>query len=333
MLSASVDLSRAIPILRVGLCAFLVFDACVIALSMAPRVAPEWFPERLAGLGYADAIQRRVDGASAQYRDGIVGTDERLCVVMGLSGAQEGIDLKQLTAEDNVACKYLGLCGASDGTMVGLSALVAPLFDGELSPDLAIIGISPFQLVERPYKPSIARSDVRNGIDVKLVKLRRSILRFFGVEIDPRYTNEDVWGEMPKMYEGHVSPDVLSKRVDEYGRRGYYDPRKYEKSALQAAELVRLVQQLHSRGAQVVVVLLPLHPALNSKLPANAFDAVVGPLRTTFKDQVPPILDLQNAMGKELFWDASHLNKEGRQQFTTILAQEIRNYLSEKPGP
>ncbi len=332
-MNASVNLSRAIPIVRVGFCAVFVLDAFLIALSMAPRVAPKWFPERLAGLGYADAIQRRVDGAAAQYRDGIVGADERLCVVMGLSGAQEGIDLKQLADEDDVDCRYLGLSGASDGTMAGLSELVAPLFVSGLSPELAIMAISPFQLVERPYKPSIARSDVQNVVDAKVVKVRRSILRVFGVEIDPRYTDEDPWGEAFKMYEGQVSPEVLSQKVDEYGRRGYYDPRKYEESDAQAAVLIRLVQQLSRRNAQVVIILLPVHPALNSKLPANASDAVVAPLRRAFKDKAPPVLDFQNAVEEKLFWDVSHLNTEGRQQFTSMLAHEVRTYLRESPRP
>jgi hypothetical protein len=324
--TVEVDLGNVSPLLQVAMCLVMVLAIPVGGLQLVRHVAPRLLPQRLAGLGYAQEIQARVDGAAAQYRQGLVPPDEKLCAVLGFSGGQEGIDIEQLAREDESPVRYLGLCGACDGTMRGLTELVRPLYESDLRPDLVIVAMDPFHLVVREFQPSLARADIKHGVDLRLLQCRRQILRACGVDVDPRYQAQNPWRGMTKNCFEPVPDEVLDFRTEEYGKRGYFDVTAYENSHEQREYLRRLVEESRARGADVLIVLMPIHPVLCDRIPASATLSVYATLQQAFGDDAPPVLDYQQALGAEEFHDVSHLTGAGRATFTSLLARDIRQH-------
>lgn len=331
--AVEVDLGNIAPLLHIAVCLVVVLAIPIGGLHLVPYVAPRLLPQRLAGLGYAQDIQARVDGAAAQYRLGLVPGDENLCAVIGFSGGQEGIDIEQLAREDESPVRYLGLCGACDGTVGGLTQLVSPLYESDLRPDLVIVAMSPFHLVVRPFQPSLARADIKFGVDLRLLQCRRQILHDFHVDVDPRYQAQDPWRGMTKNYFESIPDSLLGLRVEDYDQRGYFDAARYENSQEQRDSLCRLVQASRNRGSEVWILLMPLHPVLNDRIPASATTALSATLQQVFGDDAPRIVDCQQAIDAAEFFDASHLNEVGRATLTSLLARDVREHYHQNATP
>jgi hypothetical protein len=331
--TVEVDLGNVVPLFQVAMCLALVLAIPVVGLHLVPYVAPRLLPQRLAGLGYAQEIQARVDGAAAQYHQGLVPAHENLCAVIGFSGGQEGIDIEQLAREDESPVRYLGLCGACDGTMSGLTHLVSPLYESDLRPDLVIVAMNPFHLVVRDFQPSLARADIKHGVDLRLLQCRRQILRSCRVDIDPRYGAQDPWRGMTKNYFEPIPEEFLAVRVEEYGKRGYFDVAEYEDSHEQRDSLRRLVAASRDRGAEVLIVLMPIHPVLYDRIPAAATQSVFTTLQQAFGDDAPRVLDYQQSLGAGEFYDVSHLTGAGRAALTSLLARDVHEHFLRHVAP
>jgi len=317
--AVEVDFRRARPLVVIG--GYLVTALAIawILTLQLPKVFPSWLPQRLAGLGYVQDIQGRVDSAVLQTHNGVPSKGGPLCAFIGFSGGQEGIDIQQLAADDQCDVRYLGLCGASDATITGLQGLSAPLFDSELDVDVVVMAVSPFHLVVRPFQPSLDRSAIKYNADLRLLKSRRRLLAAMGIDSDPRYRNVDPWRPMQKQYFGVVSDRVMQLRIDDYRQRGYFDLSRYDAGGEQGEALRVLVRRTRDCGAEPVILLMPTHPALMQLLPAGATALMrdcVGGLGVT-------ILDMQAAIPLAGFHDGSHLNTEGRQKFTALLADAL----------
>jgi hypothetical protein len=315
--------SRLVPIVRVTLCIVLVLEAALIALGLIWEYAPHHLPTRRAGPGYLEEIHSRIDTAQLQIRDGTVSADEPLCIVTGLSGAQEGIAVGQLTEEDGIDARYLGLCGANDNaTMLAMTALVEPLFASELRPALTIVAISPLHVVDPPPAPSLGRHDVRRAFVVALMQARRELLHLLGVTVDPRHRDADPWRDMKKDSVGQLSKAEFAARLAFYEQRGYFDASRYQHDGTQTVALRRLVERLRALGTDVVIVLLPVHSSLVEKLPPPATESFEELLHSQESESVP-VLDFQQAISDDGFWDPLHLNLAGREEFTRELAKKI----------
>jgi hypothetical protein len=314
-----VEFKRAKPLFKIG--AYFAFMLLLLSwiLSSIPRIAPGLLPPRLAGLGYAQDIQGRVDSALVQQNGGLLSPAGSICAVVGFSGGQEGIDLQQLSDEDKREVRYLGLCGACDGTMTGLSKLVAPLLESDLEVDSMVMAINPFHLVVRPFTPSLQRSDIKYGADLRLLAGRREVLRLFGLDADPRYRTVDPWRPMTKNYFGIVSEQAMAMRLDQYRNRGYADLSNYDVNGQQGSCLHRMISEMQARNAYVTIVLMPVHPALFRQLPRMA----TAKLGAIVSDLKVPILDYQQAIDRDGFYDVSHLNNRGRREFTALLAPDL----------
>ena len=120
-------------------------------------------------------------------------------------------------------------------------------------------------------------------------------------------------------------------RIREYGLRGYYDPRAFSRSHEQAASLVKLIEQLQARRAMVVIVLTPEHSTLRQRVPPEAMAALLDPLTRRFAQDIPPIIDVRDAIPDSGFTDISHLNDAGRALFTPLLAEMIHRHVPSHP--
>ena len=318
--SNALDPERIAPLVRVPARIIVVTAIMWSTLLLASLLKPQFFPQQLAGLGFAQEIQQRVDGAVATVA---AEPNTSICVIVGFSGGQEGIDIEQLAAEDGAPTRYLGLCGACDGTMVGLSELARPFFASDLVADHVVFAVSPFHLVVRPFTPSVRRTDIKHSIDLRLLAGRRRVLEGTNHSTDPRYRQGDPWRPMTKNY-FHALPHVqLTRRIEEYGRRGYFDLPRYDVKGRQTKALSAMIFAAGRRGAKVTLVLMPTHPELLSRLPAGATERLLDRLESRLDGAQYRVLDYQDALPSQFFHDVSHLNLDGRRQFTSILVSSF----------
>ncbi len=317
------ELARVRPLLIVGAYVGLALLIAWLIVQQLPNVIPQAFPQRLAGLGYVEDVQGRVDSALRDAAAGNLIPGQPTLAFIGFSGGQEGIDLKQLAEDDQAPIRYLGLCGASDATIRGLEDLASPLFESNLDVDCIVMAISPFHLVVRPFRPSLDRSAIRYSADRKLLAGRRQLLHLLGHEYDPRYQDVDAWRPMQKQYLGVVPDSVMQLRMSDYESRGYFRIENYDRDGRQGTSLLNMIRKARSRGSRVAIMLMPTHPVLIERLPPEAADV----FRGLVAELNVPILDYQNAIGAHGFHDHSHLNTQGRREFTEILACELPQLL------
>lgn len=335
------DLSRLRPFARISAWILLFLAAINFVLCLLSVVVPGWLPRQFFGVDFVKENRLRVVNAAAHYRDGLLEADKPLAVIIGLSSASEGIGLKTLDEEDGVSCRYLGLCGGGRN-MEDIARYARPLLASDLKPDLVVLAISPFHLVDPPsgfrqgfverlhhaFVPEILglwfwtrRGDVSYALKLLLVDARMRMFQFFDVRL--RETELDPWREMIKMdLPASVSEAALHAKIEQYGLRGYYDGEVYSRSHDQAATLIELIGQFRARRADLVIVLMPEHSALRGRMPTEAMKALLDPLKT-LEGNMPPVFNFRDAIEDGGFMDISHMNDTGLAQFSSLLAKTV----------
>ncbi len=320
-----------------------------------------WLPKVVTGTGFLEDNRQRIEGAVQECAEGRVGADEYLCAIMGLSNVREAVPLQVVSEEAGLPCRYLGL-GAAGLGMPDLAAQARLLLDSELRPDLVLLGIGPHQMVDTRPKPSAfqvnfldllrhgdfrnAAIEIRNGIwfyarrqDVSitvercLLDARATMFRWFGVHLQESATNHrSPWREMIRaIFAEHFSEATLREEEQFFQSLGVFERETYMNSPKASATLVRLIQDLRARGAVVVVVLMPENSRLRKRMPPNISTAVTTPLKQAFGADMPPVLDLREAVEDAGFVDLSHLNPTGSARCGRLIGAKIRDYVPSRP--
>ena len=118
-----------------------------IILNVSSTLWPNWIPEKMSGAGFQKDITQRVHAAEKAFTSNAQLQNQKLCVFLGLSSQRESVDLATLTDIDGIDAKYLGLCGAGL-SMATMTQQSSALFDSNLNPQLAIIGINLYHQVD-----------------------------------------------------------------------------------------------------------------------------------------------------------------------------------------
>ena len=326
-----------------------------LGMTLVSAAAPGWLPKKLAGLGFSEGLMRKARSAALDYRAGGIAAEDSLCVVLGLSGASEGIDLGVVAQADRRACRYLGFARAGRN-LIDVLDYAAPLHDNGLRPDLVVLAVSPFHMVDGRFnrndplgsipnidKPGILvparqrsladrvwihdrRRDVSHAIDGALLDARFSLVRAF--ELDLSRDRVDPWGEMPKLnYPETSTKAFMDWSLNRYRLRGYYDVEAYLQSKAQAGALKELVAGFQDNGAEVVIALMPEHSALRAQVPDAGLTALLQPLNEAFGEQGPAVVDLRASIDDAGFMDIAHLNSRGRDRFSSLLGEIVEQYL------
>ena len=232
--------------------------------------------------------------------------------------------------------------------MNDVAGYAQPLLETDLRPDLVVFAINPFHLMDPPplqegfinnlqQEQTIAelmgfwfyfrRGDIKHAVERELSNARQRLFEFFDVRLDE--SGLDPWRETVRMAITQTSTDAgWQAKIRQYGLRGYYNPDAYLRSRAQGASLIELVTEFRSRDAGITIVLMPEHSLLRQRMPPAAMDALVESLSSAFGDQLPLLIDLQDAIPDSGFADISHLNEDGSEQFSLRLAEVISQCLS-----
>ncbi len=324
--------SRLRPVLHVAgrLCLLFLLLNCVLASLSA--LVPGWLPRRFFGVDFIRENRLRALSAQVQYRDGLVDREKHLVVILGLSSASEGIFLQQLSQANGERYRYLGLCGAGRN-MQEVALYARPLLQTGLRADLVVLAINPFHLIDGSASDLnaaemlgfwfwIHRGDVRHTLDLALMEGRTAMSRFFDFHFEEDLT--DPWREMIRLgLSQTVTEAGQERKVEQYGRRRYYDPTAYLDSQQQADTLVELIHRFAARQARVLVVLMPEHSALRSRVPPEGIDTLFTVLGGVADGESLRVVDFREGVADTGFADISHMNGKGRSEFNPLLAQVI----------
>lgn len=330
--------------------AFMVFVGFNILMWVTTTVSPDFLsvPKQFFGVDFVKKNFHKVDDLKSYYRGELASQDYPLYVFMGLSGASEGIDTQSLQQNIGEQINLVSLSGAGRNVKE-ISIYAEPLINSALTPSLVIFAISPFHLMAPPVEQkslmtvlqetpqhhllagwfAIKRNDIKHLADMKILNTRMNLFDWLDFRVDKE--NPQSWRQDTLMGMTQLLTEAEWKsRLDEYGKRGYYQLANYQNSQNQIALFARLIKQFQSKGSEVIVLLMPEHSSLRKMIPRQTMKILLGQLSTELQhQQMPQILDFRQSVTDEGFTDISHLNRSGRDAFTESLNKLLRQKSNE----
>ena len=178
------------------------------------------------------------------------------------------------------------------------------------------------------------RRDVSGEIESLLLSGKEKILHALGAHMNNPLN--DPWREMIRLGgPDHASAAALREQLAAYAKRNLFAANTYDttQARAQIESLSDLIRLMKSRGATVVVVLMPEYSQLRSQIPAIAVTQLETQLKAGLSASAPPILNLRDALPDDDFTDIAHVNPEGREAFTKLLAAKVAEYLPRSRPP
>jgi hypothetical protein len=285
---------------------------------------------------------------------------DRLGVVVGMSTAAFGFQPRILEDQSGVADHWVVLNGFGL-TFRGLEDVVQPLLVSDTKPNVVLLAVHPQMLIGQGYLPpspppnqlsdlvgSVKAGKLRGAVtilprwlhlawvldhqplvshDLRLLlyAARLGLFRACGHPADVLFPPvADPWHESSGFLGNEFDENCVAVQLDRWQKRGYFQAHRYDPDGLQADALLRMVEGFRERGADVCIVLMPERSSLRNLIPPEAKRCLRTVLRSRFGDNPPPVLDFQETMADAYFADLAHLSGEGSSQFTTLVAQELR---------
>jgi hypothetical protein len=339
-------LHRLLPLFRFVPPVVLMAAVVNAALLAADVLTDDWI-ETANVARDTNRVALRVRGAEKAFRSGGLAPDRPLVAIYGFSTIGDGIDLEMLDREDGVDVRYLHL--ASGGLELSLFASrIEPLLNSRLQPDLVILGIHPFVMVEpRQIRiegedgpaPDVAgevsrqiwivrhREGLANLADDLLMNVRRRLE-------DAQNPDEDPWGQVWPLRSTPGGEYPSERGLQAWNRlfetNGKYNLDYYmQDRAGSTQRLVEIITRLHGGGSKVVVLLMPDRNSVRDQVPVEAKTWLLEDLRARFPETSLPILDFSELLPDSGFRDIAHANEYGRETLSRSLAREIPRLLED----
>lgn len=330
--------------------------------AMAPnKVVLDFLdPNRQAALGRRLVTIRATRAEQAQTLP--------IGVLIGQSTVREGLDIDHFDAHTPDRLRWLNL-GASGGSLLQLRYYAQPLLASDLGPAIVVVGLHSQWLAElapqaEDQRVRLAagrglgavldlmwgwreRNTLRNLTTIALGAARGKLLRSAGLPLehqllpdrglgfaDDGKPPESPWRAPRKYLALHADDGHLGRMRDLGDSYGWFRPDSYPSDGSEADALRALLPRLETLAGRVVVVQMPEHSSLRDAIPPRAttiLQAIVGAASRT--DRIT-LIDHRHAIDDRLFYDAAHLNREGRAAYSSYLAQElVRRFELAAPAP
>lgn len=357
-----IDLSRLKPHCALAFwLGAMVLAVNVVLSALATTPILGWLPRTVTGTGYLEDSRRRVELAVQQYRDGSVDSNDHLVAIVGISGVRQGIELSVLAKSATPDWHFLGLGGAGLG-IYDVAPYANLLLSSELRPDVVVLGIGVYQLLDTRPKPGsttlgvldyLRRGDFRNTatairdslwvysrrqdinltVQSSVLKARAELFRLFRVALlESDVEKQSPWREMIKSdWPDHFSAHTLQEEEQFFADLGVFDRATYENAPKATSTFVGLIENFRRRGSNVVVLLMPEHSTLQRRIPPEAAEIVRRNLQSHFPANLP-ILDFRQSIDDGGFVDLAHLNRRGSLQFSSLLAKSMSALLPLRPS-
>jgi hypothetical protein len=277
-----------------------------MALRNSPQ--PRWNPDRTI------LRQIAVKCAAAEQAQGPFG------LIVGQSSAADAVWLENLQSTTGIKWLYLTVAG---GTLERLLLALEPYFSSTLQPKIVVVALHPFSLRRRPVDPV---EDLRalwlTQIEKLAFKVQRDCWSRARLPNPPKAEGaaagpdgSDPFADTPQKT-GPFDRHSANVQLKEWEADGVFQSDSYSGNSQQAWALTRLLEQLSQKSSRLVVVKVPEHSELRSKLPPQADQSMESAVGKRF-----PIVDLRKALSDECFVDLVHKNDLGRELLTPELAR------------
>ncbi|HEY1922412.1 MAG TPA: hypothetical protein VGG44_06575 [Tepidisphaeraceae bacterium] len=353
---------RLLPVAHIVVLLLVAMIAINQVMLSIAHAYPDWLPYHMEGTGFTEDIAQRVAAAEDRYpSDAAHG--QYLCALLGLSSLREASDLQLMTRLTDDKVRLLGLCGAGP-SLEDIADQSASLRDSTLHPDLVIIGINEFHQAKptaevaaanarervtftqalmhgdmrdilKPLRDKIwfyqRRQDVSLESESVLLSAKVKIVRAMGARMENPTT--DPWREMIHLEAPErATAATFHDQMVSYGNRKLFDSSTYDLpvAAEQLHTLTQLISELESRGATVVIVIMPEYSELRDRVPPIAMQRLLASLQK-LGGSAPAVVNFRNALGDDDFSDISHVNVNGRADFSRLLAAKIVEFLPHHP--
>ncbi len=329
-----------------GILAALV--AVDLLLTVAVGRTARWLPagEIPADRWIVSNVGARLAGMVRASAPGGPEAGSRFGLLLGQSTMLVGVDAEALEADDGRGLKWVNLSGLG-GSTVKIAELADLVFLSGLRPEAVVLGINPYMLVGLNYAnlrdtTRTAASPIKRWVwtwenrsifshlvQVTIFRLRVGLLREFGLGLEALFRPDPEFRTLVPAAGVRHSAQELENRLDLDRRLGWLDARHYRPDGPQASALSEMIRGFLERGAEVYVVLMPERSMLRHRIPEVARDAIRAAVRDASPGAPVPLIDLEDRVPDELFFDLDHLLPEGRAICTRMLAQRLRAV----PGP
>jgi hypothetical protein len=351
-----VDWSRSRGLAGMGVCLGLAILAINFTLLVTAGPVPAWLIPQPVPMPWdaVEEIDGTLAGLVARTGRGDLNQDERLSVYIGTSTARQGIEPGLLATGEGRGERYAGLCG-SGGDIDHLRRVACPLLRSGLRPRRVIVCVHATWLVGQP---NILAPSPLNPVPPLLAcrwrEVARAVKRWDWLRTKRVYVNHfvrsalyetrvalfdrldldmeafspprpDPWQPPSRRgYPQQVDAEFLQDQMDSFTGYGWFDQTEYDRVGRPHAEvLADVVNRLRDLDSEVLVVLMPEHSALRSRIPALAVDILTGVLRHR-TGGAQSVVDFRATRPDSEFIDYCHLNNMGRVNFSTQLANWLR---------
>ncbi|HEX4146373.1 MAG TPA: hypothetical protein VHY91_22925 [Pirellulales bacterium] len=309
-----------------------------------------------------DKAGAAISGVLAERRRNTADAASPLGVMMGASALREGVDPAQLRDQCHGSTRWL-LLAAENANMSNLRDIHGLLTLSRLDPAELVLVVQRIKLADvdtsKTIEPAAFNFDgliaglthldlrlLRRIVEDNMVvpinllcpnriwvnqRIRRLVIDArihlfdrLGLGVDRLYAPaRSPWDVQAHSYEGQVSATNIQRNFEGDRDVGFYDPEHYLTDGPQYRAMVELITAARERGSRVSIVLLPEFTLVHDAVPAESLSALTATLDAAFGAERPPIHDFSHALADDRFYDLSHLNARGRQEFTQMLSQTL----------
>jgi hypothetical protein len=303
-----------------------------------------------------------ISGVLAERRRNVADSSGSLGVMLGASALREGVDPMRLRDECGNEPRWL-LLAAENANITNMRDIFGLLTLSRLDPAELVLVVQRIKLADidtsktiEPAKlnfeglvPGLFHLDLRllrrivednMVVPINLLcpnriwvnqRVRRLVIdariRLFdrlGLGADRLYAPaRSPWDVQAHSYEGQVTETNIRRNFEGDRGFGFYDPEHYVTDGPQYRAMVELIKAARERGCRVSIALLPELGLVRDVVPAESLTALTGTLSAAFGREQPPIHDFSHALPDDRFYDLTHLNARGRQEFTRMLGQAL----------
>lgn len=244
--------------------------------------------------------------------------DESFGIIFGLSSGVDGFDLPQLTRTTGYPWSNFSVRGGSYRTMELSSQ---PLNSVSRKFKVCVIACHPMVLA-RPTKLD-QDEEMRRRIGAQLEIWARAVQEegyVAGVDIKADKTPDGLFGRGTRHNCNH--------QLNGWRDKGFLLPERYSKRSLQFVALQKLLHRMSQLSDRLIIVKMPESAIVRQTIPPEA-DELFQSLVEGYE-----VLDLNDQLPSEDFYDHVHPNEKGRVKVTQSLLQQLdRESTKESSSP
>ena len=157
-----------------------------------------------------------------------------------------------------------------------------------------------------------------------VIDARMHLFDRLGLGVDRLYTPApEPWDVQAHSYDGQATKTLIVRTFEGDREFGFYDRQRYVPNGPAVRGTDRIDSCRAARGCRVSIALLPEFSMVYDAIPNESLTALKGTLDEAFGSESPPIHDFSHALPDDRFYDLTHLNTQGRKEFSQMLARAL----------